>query len=144
MYRELAIQWLDVECNQERFGHPGNWNHEVVEFCIGTCLDIVLNLENTPFIPSAREFVYVYQFKVTAKKDNVEVWEDLAGENEHLSQIGTDGTRTFRVFKRKLMKANKYSSLLIPLLSLLATGLWRERTSTGFASRWARIVYSIK
>jgi hypothetical protein len=46
--------------------------------------------------------------------DQVEVWEDLADEEEHLSHVGSNNERPFRTHKRYLSKG---TSVFVPALS---------------------------
>ena len=83
--RALTEDPLEIVWKQSGFGHPGNnWNDEVVGFCLSTCLNIALGVQNAAPIPYARRFSMVYHYRVTAKRDGVAVWEDLAGREEHL------------------------------------------------------------
>jgi hypothetical protein len=105
---------LDVFWKQNGFGHPGNWREDVVEFCISTYLNVALSIQHAPSIPYAQEFSGLYKYKVTAKVDQVEVWEDLADEEEHLSHVGSNNERPFRTHKRYLSKG---TSVFVPALS---------------------------
>jgi hypothetical protein len=97
----------DISWKQNGFGHPGNWRKEVVDFCLSACLDVALRIQNAPEIPYAIPFEYEYDYKVTAIKDNVEVWDDLI--EEQLEQIppfdeNEPNVRPFRESKRRLAK----------------------------------------
>jgi hypothetical protein len=83
----------------------------VADFCINTCLSVALSIQNAPPVPYPREFDNVYEYKVTAKDDQVEVWEDLADEEEHMNQIYSNDARPFRTHKRFLMKGE---SVIVP------------------------------
>lgn len=85
--------------DQSEFGHPGNWRPDIVEFCLGASLDIALRIQNVPSVPSALPFNSLYDYKITANNDDVEVWEDLIAD--HLDQ---QGRRRFRAHKRFLKK----------------------------------------
>ncbi len=37
---------LEIEWKQSEFGHPGNWNDDVVSFCISACLNVALSIQN--------------------------------------------------------------------------------------------------
>jgi hypothetical protein len=89
---------------QSGFGHPGNWREEVADFCISTCLSVALCIQNARPVPFPREFSTVYEYKVSANEDQVEVWEDLTEEDEHLTQIYSNDARPFRTHKRFLRK----------------------------------------
>ena len=67
---------LDIEgvlWKQSTFGHPGNWREEVADFCISACLSVALSIQNARPVPFPREFSTVYQYKVVAAEDKVEV-----------------------------------------------------------------------
>jgi hypothetical protein len=97
---------------QSEFGHPGNWREDVVEFCKSAYLNVALSIQNASPIPYAREFSDLYEYKVTAKEDQVEVWEDLASEDEHLSEIYSNNARPFREHKRFMKKGE---SVIVPV-----------------------------
>ncbi len=97
---------------QSEFGHPGNWREDVADFCINTYLNVALSIQNASPIPYAREFSDVYEYRVTAKDDQVEVWEDVVDEQEHLSQIYSNNARPFRTHKRFLKKGE---SVIVPV-----------------------------
>lgn len=103
---------LEVFWKQSGFGHPGNWREDVIDFCISTYLNVALSIQNALPIPYAREFSELYEYKVTAREDNVEVWEDLADEEEHIAQVFSNNARPYRTPKRFLKKGE---SLIVPV-----------------------------
>lgn len=64
----VSFRW-----SQERYGHPANWTQEAAEFCLKTVIHVAVRIQNATWIPSAIEFLYVYEHKVTALEDNVEI-----------------------------------------------------------------------
>lgn len=94
----------EVEWKQSEFGHPGNWNDDVVDFCMSTCLNVALSIQNASPIPHARAFSDLYDYKVTAKEDQVEVWEDFVNQEKQLAEIYADNERPFRKPKRFLKR----------------------------------------
>jgi hypothetical protein len=76
--KEAFDRWQPDETSwkQSEFGHPGNWREEVVDFCIEAYLDIGLRVQDALPIPNAIELWILYQYRVTAKDDQVEVWRD--------------------------------------------------------------------
>lgn len=66
---EFRITW-----KQSRFGHPGNWREDVVRFCLDAFLQIAPRIQDAKWIPVALELYHLYEYKVTVKEDNVEVW----------------------------------------------------------------------
>ena len=70
----------EILWKQSEFGHPGNWREEVVDFCIGAYLNVALSIQNAPSVPHAVPFQTLFQYKITAEENDVEVWEDLVRE----------------------------------------------------------------
>ena len=99
---------FNIYWRQSKFGHPANWQHDTVDYCAKTCLKVALGIQNAPWTPQALRFDHLYRYKVTATKDNVEVWEDLI-EN-HLTE-DSSGSRPFREFHRYLKKGE---SIIVP------------------------------
>jgi len=104
LWATSAREPLEVGWVQSQFGHPVNWNGEVVDFCLRTCIHAALSLQGAPPIPYAREFSHFYDYRVTAKNDQVEVWEDLIDESECTANVGADWSRPCRVHNRFLKK----------------------------------------
>lgn len=52
-------------------GHPANWTHRIVSFCLETALDVMLKTQRAPYRPSAVEFTMVFDDVLTAKHDGV-------------------------------------------------------------------------
>jgi len=75
-----------------------------------TCLNVALGIQNAAPIPYAREFSDIYEYKVTAKSDEVEVWEDFADEEAHLKHTPAEGTRPFRKTKRVMKKGGVFDN----------------------------------
>lgn len=87
---------------QSQFGHPGNWRADTASFCIGAVLSVAVSLQNSAGVPKAIELSTLYDYRVTAKEDSVEVWEDLV--DGHLDDPYADNAGLFRVSKRLLAK----------------------------------------
>jgi len=64
----VSFRW-----DQEEHGHPGNWTSRAADFCLKTVVHVAVRIQNATWIPSAIEFLYVYEHKVTALEDNVEI-----------------------------------------------------------------------
>jgi len=62
-----------VKWEQEKHGHPANWNRDAAEFCLRTFVDVALRIQDAAWIPGAIDFEAVYEHKVTAVVDNVEI-----------------------------------------------------------------------
>lgn len=94
----------DVYWKQNEFGHPGNWDDDVVGFCISTYLSVALGIQNASPIPYAREFSSLYEYRVTATEDQVEVWKDFVDPEEQMAQVYSNDARPFRTTQRFLKK----------------------------------------
>jgi len=103
---------LEVYWKQTEFGHPGNWNDDVVGFCLSTCLNVALSIQNVSPIPYARKFSALYEYKVTAREDRVEVWEDLTDPEEPTATTFSNKARPLRTPKRFLKKGE---SVIVPV-----------------------------
>jgi hypothetical protein len=121
---------------QSGFGHPGNWRDEVAGFCISTCLTVALSVQNAAPVPYAHEFSDVYKYKVTAAKDEVEVWEDLASEKEHAAEVFSSKGRPSRTHKRflKMGESVIVSPYAHPLVS-------EDQVASGESIKRVRVSY---
>jgi hypothetical protein len=126
----------DVNWKQNEFGHPGNWNDDVVGFCISTYLSVALGIQNASPIPYAREFSVLYEYRVTATEDQVEVWKDFVDPEEQVAQVYSNDARPFRTPERFLKKGESV------IVSVHAEPLVSDDTSlTGNAIKRVRISY---
>lgn len=64
---------IGAEWEQGKFGHPANWTQVVAEFCLRTFLRVVLHIQDAEWIPGAISFDGVYEHKLTALEDDVEI-----------------------------------------------------------------------
>mgnify|MGYP001606231576 CR=1 FL=1 len=64
----VSFRW-----EQEQHGHPANWTQEPAEFCLKTVIHVAVRIQSATWIPSAIEFLYVYEHRVTALEDDVEI-----------------------------------------------------------------------
>ncbi|MDP3142422.1 MAG: hypothetical protein Q8N14_00535 [Candidatus Omnitrophota bacterium] len=65
---KFTIRW-----EQEEFGHPGNWREDSASFCVDAFLDLALKIQDAEWIPGAISFLNLYEYKVEAIKDDVEI-----------------------------------------------------------------------
>jgi hypothetical protein len=102
---------------QSKLGHPGNWRADIVDFCSNTCLEVILSIQTASGAPFAVEFGYAYDYSVTAKEDNVEVWEDLV--EGHLDDFCVGCPRPFKEHRRYLKAGESItvSAIIQPLVS---------------------------
>lgn len=89
----------EVRWAQSKFGHPGNWREDAVAFCLDQCRLVALSIQTTSGPPHALDFHTLYQYRVTAKEDDVEVWEDLI--EGHFEEIGSQTSRKHKRYLRK-------------------------------------------
>jgi len=68
---QAKINW-----EQEKFGHPANWRQNVAEFCLKTFVSVALRIQDAEWIPGAIDFELVYEHKITALVDNVEIVQE--------------------------------------------------------------------
>jgi len=101
----------EVVWKQAEYGHPGNWRQDAVQFCVNACMRTLLCIQQAPPTPPSIPFSALYQFQVTAREDNVEVWEDLVvGQLVHIYGPNAD-VRPLRSPKRYLKKGD---SIIVP------------------------------
>jgi hypothetical protein len=72
----LCYSREEVHWNQEKYDHPANWRQNTSEFCLKTFVSVALRIQDAQWIPGAIEFDFVYEHKVTALVDNVEIFQD--------------------------------------------------------------------
>ena len=84
-----SMRWEspEVSWKQSEFGHSGNWREEVVDFCIDTYVDVAVSIQNVSAVPYAFPFSTVYEYKVTAKEDDVEIWQDLVADHQDWARM---------------------------------------------------------
>jgi len=71
---ERSLKW-----NQTRFGHPGNWNQSAAQFCLTTFVTVALRIQDAEWIPGAIDFHLLYEHKIEAIRDGVELWQHRDG-----------------------------------------------------------------
>lgn len=62
-----------VRWKQDKYGHPANWTRDAAEFCLRTFVHSALRIQDAEWIPGAIEFDWVYEHKITAKENGVEI-----------------------------------------------------------------------
>jgi hypothetical protein len=63
-----TISWA-----REKYGHPGNWTEHSAYFCWQTAVRIAIQIQHASWIPSAIGFMWIYEHRVTAIENNVEI-----------------------------------------------------------------------
>lgn len=74
--REDATGTPLIVWDQGRYGHPGNWTEHNASFCLRTFVEIAIRIQNVPWIPGAIEFAFLYEHKVTALVDDVQIVQE--------------------------------------------------------------------
>ena len=128
-------QPFDIAWKQSEFGHPANSTESVVDFCIDVYLSVAIGIQEAPPIPYARQFSSVYKYKVTAKHDQVEVWEDLDGP-DHLTHVYADYARPFKKHTRYLKKGE---SAIISIYGSAESFISGDLSSSGESIRRVKI-----
>lgn len=94
-------QGFQVSWKQSEFGHPGNWRENSARFCLDAFLDLALKIQNAQWIPGALHLATLYEYKVTALRDGVELWREVnEGGSSPIESLA--GTRTRREVVRTL------------------------------------------
>lgn len=68
----LVTKW-----EQEKYGHPTNWTAYATDFCLRTFVHVAVRIQDAEWIPGAIDFFSVYEHKLTALVDNVEIVNDV-------------------------------------------------------------------
>jgi hypothetical protein len=61
---------------QDKFGHPANWRQDAAEFCLKTFVSVALRIQDAEWIPGAIKFSMVYERRITALVDDVEIVQE--------------------------------------------------------------------
>ena len=72
---QVKINW-----DEEKFGHPANWRQDAAEFCLKSFVSVALRIQDAEWIPGALEFDLVYEHKITALVDGVEIVQERSKE----------------------------------------------------------------
>jgi hypothetical protein len=80
-----------VQWEQSRYGHPANWRKDAAKFCLNTFLGVALRIQDAEWIPGAIDFDLVYEHRITALFDNVEIVNEVSD--------GLLGQRTRKVLR---------------------------------------------
>lgn len=97
---DISIQWT-----QKKFGHPGNWRRDSASFCMAAFLDMALKIQNAEWIPGPVLFAEIYDYKIEAINDNVEIWVKEWKSGDYLSSP-----------KRKIVKILKKGESIIGMV----------------------------
>jgi hypothetical protein len=84
-----------ISWHQEKYGHPANWRKDVAEFCLNTFVNITLRIQDAKWIPGTIDFDLVYEHKITALVDNVEIIAEA-----HAGLLGTSERQVVRILKK--------------------------------------------
>jgi hypothetical protein len=67
-----------ISWEQGKYGHPANWRKDAAEFCLKTFVSIALRIQDAEWIPGTIDFDLVYEHKITALVDNVEIVSEVS------------------------------------------------------------------
>jgi hypothetical protein len=126
---EDSIQW-----ETRSKGHPGNWTHEKVSFCLETALDLLLKVQYAPFRPAAADFTMMFDDILTAKHDGVLVHV----ESSNLLSFLAPSSQFFG----ELKKGQQIRESLIPAYRSNPGERWEKVSSIDEANLF--IIYSAK
>jgi hypothetical protein len=85
-----------VRWKQSEFGHPANWREDSASFCLRSFLDVALKLQDAEWIPGAMPFGLIYEHRITAVKDGVEIWTEVPVSEPGRPVLGRIGGPTQR------------------------------------------------
>jgi hypothetical protein len=103
----LGSKPFDIRWTQAKFGHPGNWRQNNVDFCLDAALELAFRIQNAASIPIALELSYVYNYKITVVSVEAEIWEDLI--EGHLEEVYADNFRPLREHKRYAKQGESFT-----------------------------------
>jgi hypothetical protein len=93
---DFSLRWT-----QGSFGHPGNWREDSASFCMTAFLDLALKIQNADWIPGPISFLAVYEYKIEAIKDSVEIWsEDWSEVWKPEASLLSPGKKVVKVLKK--------------------------------------------
>ena len=89
IYRPGGAGRLFIKWSQGKFGHPANWTQSTAEFSLRTFVNVTLRIQDAEWIPGAIDFSFVYEHRITAKVDGVEIVQErrrggLLGSSERV------------------------------------------------------------
>ena len=85
---------------QSEFGHPGNWRKDAASFCLESFLDLALQIQDAEWIPGAVHVLVIYEQKVTALRDEVQIWQEKSSPPIGLSVREEVQKETVKVLKK--------------------------------------------
>ena len=107
---------LKIKWDQEKFGHPGNWRKNATDFCLKTFLHVAIRIQDAVWIPGAIEFHTLYERKITAIVDEVEIVQEHPeylvdpGERKVVRVLGKGESIRGSVFKPSSFSHLQYLS----------------------------------
>ncbi|HVB34390.1 MAG TPA: hypothetical protein VNJ52_08490 [Patescibacteria group bacterium] len=111
---------FDVTWAQSKFGHPGNWREEVAGFCLQAFLQIGPRIQEARWIPLPVELWDLYDYRVTAKEEDVRIWEEC-----HSVTLGFQFAQT----KREAGKLAKGESVVVSAARQPLVTDWQDQTT---------------
>ncbi len=86
--------------DQERFGHFANWRDNAVEFCLKTFVNVALRIQDAEWIPGAIDFDSVYEYRITASVDDVDIVQERLIREKSIGLIGPTEKVVVRTLKK--------------------------------------------
>jgi hypothetical protein len=108
----------EVYWEQGEYGHPANWRQDAAQFCLNAFVSIALRIQNAEWIPGTIDFDLVYEHRITALVDNVEIVRKAS--DTLLGQTKRDVVRTLKKGESLRGKVERRDPVLH---GLLAAGL---------------------
>jgi len=108
---------FEIAWKQGIFGHPGNWREQTARFCLNSFLDVALKIQDAEWIPSALPFSALYEYRVVALKDGVEIWKEIAEGDSPIERL--IGART----RKETLKVLAKGESLRGMVSLVRSGM---------------------
>ncbi len=108
---------FEFNWEQEKFGHPANWRSDSTEFCLETFISVALCIQDAEWIPGTINFDLVYEYKITALTDNVEIVQERLIKGKSRGFVGPTEKVVIRVLKKGESIRGKISKKGDPLAS---------------------------
>lgn len=105
--------------DQNKFGHYANWTDESVEFCLKTFVNVALRIQHAEWIPGAISFDLVYEHKVTALVDGVDIVQERLIREKSEGLLGPTEKFVVRTLKKGETIRGQVTKKNDPLMDLM-------------------------
>ena len=103
---------------QEEHGHPANWRQDAAVFCLKTFVSIALKIQDADWIPGAVDFDAVYDHKITALVDDVEIFtEHPGGLLESKRRVVVRSLKKGESMRGKVKRTKRFAEQLLAAIS---------------------------